>query len=92
VIVDLALARAMLQNSLGISNQDLTALALADAQNGGKGRANAVLALPIQHIREAYLAMSPEDRNAPILLENNRLDETVPALFEGISVPKYQKL
>ena len=43
-ILDTSLARAMLANSESISNQDLCKLAEQDAQNGGKGRANAVLA------------------------------------------------
>ena len=67
-------------------------LALEDAQNGGKGRANAILALPLKRICDVYLAMSPNERNAPILFEENRLDETVPAVLEGITVPKYQRL
>ena len=91
-ISDFSLAHAMLTNSESISHRDLCALALEDAQNGGKGRANAILALPMKGITDHYLAMSPEKRNAPVLFEENRLDETVPAVLEGISVPKYQRL
>jgi hypothetical protein len=36
--------------------------------------------------------MSLEERNAPIVFENNRLDETVPVVLDGITVPKYQRL
>jgi hypothetical protein len=63
-----------------------------DARNGGKGRANAVLALPLKDITDTYLAISPEERNSPIFIEENRFDETVPAILEGITVPKYQRL
>jgi hypothetical protein len=91
-ISDFSLAHAMLTNSESIPHRDLCALALEDAQNGGKGRANAILALPIKRISDVYLAMSPKERNAPILVEENRLDETVPAVLEGISIPKYQRL
>jgi hypothetical protein len=69
----------------------MCALALADARKGGKGRANAVLALPLKSITHAYLAVTPEERNSPIFIEQNQIDETVPALLEGIQVPKYQR-
>ena len=91
-IVDPALAQAMLHNSLGITNQDLAARALADARRGGKGRANAVLALPMKLLGDVYSAMPLEERNGPVVWEQNRLDETVAALLEGISVPKYHNL
>src|SRR3990172_1141925 len=91
-ISDSSLARTIMMNSESLSHQDLCELALKDAQNGGKGKANAILALPIKRISDVYLAMSPKERNAPILVEENRLDETVPAVLEGIAIPKYQRL
>jgi len=91
-ITDPSLAITMLENSESLSHQDLYRLALNDAQNGGKGRANAVLALPLRRISEVYLAISPNERNAPILFEKNRLDETVSAILDEIAVPKYQRL
>jgi hypothetical protein len=91
-ISDISLACAMMRSSQSHSDQDLRDLALQDAQNGGSGRANAVLALPLQRIRAAYLAMPPKERNAPILFEKNRLDETVVTVLDGISAPRYQRL
>jgi len=91
-ISDASLTHDMITNSESHSDQDLSKLALEDAQNGGMGRANAILALPLKRICDVYLAMSPNERNAPILFEENRLDETVPAVLEGITVPKYQRL
>ena len=91
-ISDSILAHIMLTNSESLSDQDLCELALEDAQNGGKGRANAILTLPMKLISDVYLAMPPEKRNAPVLFEMKRLDETVPAVLEGIDVPKYQRL
>jgi hypothetical protein len=82
----------MLRNSESISHDDLCELALKDAQHGEKGRANAILTLPLNGISDHYLAMSPEKRSVPVLFEKNRLDETVPAVLEGISTPKYQRL
>jgi hypothetical protein len=91
-ILDLALSHAMLTNSEGHSNLDLQQSALENARNGGEGRANAMLALPLKRISEAYLAMRPDARNSPISFEDQQLDSTVAAILEGVSVPKYQRL
>jgi len=91
-VSDSSLSHTMRMNSESLSHQDLCELALKDSQNNGKGKANAILALPLKRISDVYLAMSPEERNAPILFERNRLEETVPAVLEGFIVPKYQRL
>jgi hypothetical protein len=91
-ILDSFLARTMLTNSMSLSHQDLCELVLKDAQNGGKGMANAILAVPLKQISTVYLAMSPEERNVPILFKKNRLDDTIAAVLDDITVPKYQRL
>jgi hypothetical protein len=52
--------------------------------NGGRGRANAIFALPLKRLSAAYLAISPDVRNVPFLFENNRLEETVPVVLGGV--------
>jgi hypothetical protein len=84
------LCRAIMANSEATSNQMLRELALEDARKGGRGRANAILALPLQLIRDVYLAMSPETRHMPITFESNHLPGNVSAVFEDIAVPKYR--
>ena len=91
-ITDSNLAASLETNSQRFSNQDLVGLALADFKAGGKGRANAVVALPLEDVRQAYLNMTLEERNAPAEWEGNRLDESVAAILEGIWVPKYRIL
>jgi hypothetical protein len=91
-LTDTALANAVMKNSMAISNSNLGELVLEDAKNGDKGRANAILALPLYRISQAYSALPPEERNQPFLFEENRLDETVAAVLEGVSVPKYQRI
>ena len=91
-ISDPSLARMMMANSESLFHQDLCELALEDAQNGGKGRANAVLVLPFKLINAVYLSMPTQERNVPILFERNRLDETVSVVLDGITAPKYQRL
>ena len=87
-----ALAHAILKNSESLSHKRMCELALVDARDGGKGRANAVLALPLKDITDTYLSLSINERNSPIFYEENRFDETVPAVLEGITVLKYQRL
>lgn len=91
-ILESELQQFMVTNSEGISHNDLCELALDDFQNGGKGRANAVLALPLGQITEAYQAMPPKERNAPILFGKHYIDETVSAILDEVPVPKYQRL
>lgn len=89
-ISDLSLSHAILRNSDRYSSQRLCELALEDAERGGHGRANAVLALPMEHLREMYSSLSPEVRNSPISFRADRLDETVAAVLPGVTVPKYR--
>lgn len=91
-ISDASLAHVMTMNSESNSDQILRERASKDHQNGGKGRDNAILALPLKQVGEFYSVLSLQERNAPISFENNRLDETVPAIFENLIVPKYQRL
>ncbi len=91
-ITDAALAYSMLENSERSTYKHMCELALEDARQGGKGRANAVFVLPLKAISDTYLALSLKERNSPIFFEENRIDETVPAVLEGISVLKYQRL
>jgi hypothetical protein len=92
IISDNALIRTVIKNNASISRENLCALALDDFQNGGKGWANAVLTLPLKNLSDHYLAMSPKERNIPIMFGENQLDETVSAILESVTVPKYQRL
>lgn len=92
IISDNSLAHAILVNSQSLSDHELGELALMDAQQGGMGTANAILTLPLKQIGHVYLSMPPAERNAPILFEDHRLDETIPAILENIPVPKYQNV
>jgi len=92
LIKDTNLALMLGKNSEGLSDQDLRDRALRDLELGGKGRANAILAMPLRTITDHYLGLSPDERNQPVLYEGHRLDETVPAVLEEITVPKYVRL
>jgi hypothetical protein len=91
-ILESSLRQFMLTTSESIFHNDLCELALDDFQNGGNGRANAVLTLPLRQITEAYRAMSPTERNTPILFGRHYLGETVSVILDEVHVPKYQRL
>ena len=91
-ILDPALASALVKNSKSCSDQNLQQLAWEDFQNGGSGRANAVLTLPLKEINALYVSIPPDARNKPVLFQNHQLDETVASILEGVSVPKYRRL
>ena len=82
----------MLKASESLSREDLCELAVADARNGGRGTANAILALPWRRLHEAYRAVAPEARNSPVMFGQNQLYETVATVLDGIAVPKYLRL
>ena len=91
-IVDETLCKRMLAASQLYSDRDLGLLAQKDFQNGGRGRANSILTLPLNIVTESYLALAPEMRYRKIVIENHELDESVLAVLEGIDVPQYQRL
>jgi len=91
-ITDSALAQLVMRNSEAHSNQTLRGLALNDFQNGGKGRVNAFLCLPMKQIAAVFAATPLEERDFPITFQENILDETVSATLEVVTTPKYQRV
>ena len=91
-ITDPSLVQPIMKSSESLSDQGLQEQAWQEFQNGGEGRANAVLALPLQRLTDYYLGIPPKERNTPVVFEQHQLDETVAAILEGVSVPKYQKM
>ncbi len=91
-ISDTSLVDIMIKNSADVSHQELCQCVFEDAQNSGEGRANAILTLPVNRLMDFYLAKSPQERNSSTLFEQHRLDETVLAVLEDITVPKYRRL
>lgn len=91
-IIDPSLASAIVKNNESCSNHHLRELALQDSRNGGLGRANALLTLPLKEISAAYTAISAEARNKPISFHGHALDETVAAVLDDVTVFKYRRL
>jgi hypothetical protein len=91
-LVDPVLCQNILAASQGHSDQDLGMIALRGSQNGGRGRANSALTLPLHLVTEAYLALQAERRYGKIIVEGHELDESVLAVLEEVDLPQYQRM
>jgi hypothetical protein len=90
-IVDIALCHQMLSANQRYSDEELGQLALEDSRNGGRGRANSILILPLNLVLEAYLALPSEIRHQKMVIENHRIDESVLAVLGEVDVPQYER-
>ena len=90
-IIDSSLVDRMLNQGEGLSNQQLCQLALEDARNGGKGRANAVLALPLKRVQGAYQAIPSHEPPALMRFEDDLLDYSVLAILDDLNAHYYQE-
>ena len=86
-ILDSALSAAMLAHTETTSDQRLREL----ARESITGRANAALTLPLEQITAFYEQTTLEERNSPISIQSHLLDETVAAVLENVTVPKYRR-
>lgn len=87
-IVDGRLCRNLVDTSQQVSDKALGERAFGRAT----GRANSVLSLPLEKVREAFLARLPEKRFNKIEVDHHQLDESVLVVLEDIEVPQYLRL
>lgn len=90
-IVDTALCQTMLSASQLYSDEELGRLAVEDLRNGGRGRANSIVILPLNVALESYLALPLDIRHRKIVIENHKIDESVLAILEDVDVPEYER-
>ena len=91
-ITDVELCRKMIAASQKYSDDEFGKLALEDARNGRNGRANTVLTLPLDVVKESYVALPPEKRYAKIMVDDHKLDESVLVVLMDVDVPQYQRM
>jgi hypothetical protein len=91
-ILDEGLCAAVLENSRRYSDGDLEAMADADAARGGKGRANAVLALPLEAVGEAYYQTPPAERGRLVSVQGHIFHSSVLAVLEDVDAPEYERI
>jgi len=91
-IVDVVLCEFMLDTSEKHSDLELGSLALKNLQQGGRGRVNSILTLPLNTVTNAYHALHPEMRYRKIMIEDHKLDESVSVILGEVEVPQYQRM
>ena len=81
LLQDPKLITMVLENSKGYSDKDLHELAYQDKRQGGRGRANAVLALPLDEVFEKYRSVSNDNRRRSMYFKEHLLDGNVWAII-----------
>jgi hypothetical protein len=85
-----ALIAAVLASSAAFAgDEELGRLAWEDARAGGRGRANATLALPLEPLVAAYRQIPVEQRGGPVRIGGRLLDGNVPAILPEVETSKY---
>jgi len=87
-LLDTDLCKTLLAASRDVSDQDLGMRAMENET----GRANSALALPLNSVTEAWLALQPESRYRKIKVDGYELDESVLAVLGNVDVPQYQRM
>lgn len=87
-ILDPDLCKTLLDISGQVSDDELGMRAL----NNNARRANSVLTLPLDRVREAFISISPEKRFNKIEVDHHILDESVLVVLEDIEVSQYLRL
>jgi hypothetical protein len=83
---------AMMQaNAARYSDKDLQELARQDARQGGRGRANAILSLGLDDLKDVYRSIPLDRRSGPIRVAGHRIDGNVLAILEEVDQPQYQR-
>lgn len=87
-LLDAELCKSLLDTSLEVSDQTLG----MQAMKNKTGRANSVLALPLNSVTEAWLALPPELRCQKIKADGYELDESTLVILDDVDVPQYQRI
>jgi hypothetical protein len=80
----------ILADSRRYSDKDLQKMVWKDARQGGRGRANAILALVLDDLKDVYRSIPTDRRGGPIHVGRYQLDGNVLAILEEVDKPRYQ--
>ena len=83
------LIKLIMTKSNQYSEDDFKKAALIDAEQGGKGRANSILTIGLNELRDRFNSIPPEGRNGPINFGSHQLEGNVAALFSEVSSLRY---
>lgn len=91
-VLDRSLIQIMLSTHERVSNHALQEMALEDARRGGRGWANSILTLPLRQLSAHYASAARDLPDHPVTFEGHRLDETLAAILEEVTVPDYRRV
>jgi hypothetical protein len=66
-------------------------MAWIDARRGGRGRANAILTLGLDDVKDVYRSIPTHERGGLIRIGGHELDENVLAILDEVDQAKYQR-
>jgi hypothetical protein len=92
IITDPLLGKILMEKGETVTDQQLRQVAVEDAQQGGKGRANGVTVVPMEQLNDFYYHLPLSKINKPVLFEQRLLDRNVVAVFDGVTNPIYIRL
>jgi hypothetical protein len=84
------LIRRMMDNHRSHTDRDLQKLALLDAHQGGRGRANAILTLPLDDLVEYYRSLPAGKRSGSIFFKEHQIAGNVLALLDEVDQTRYR--
>jgi hypothetical protein len=81
----------MLANSTQYTDEDLQNRALNDVQQGGRGRANAILTVRLDELSNIFQLEQPNGLNQPIIFKDHRFGGNVLAILEEVDQTRYKR-
>ena len=90
-LLDAGLIRRVQANSTEVSDEELAERAAAQAQQSGRGRANAALTLAVEELTEAYRSLPAERRSETITFRGHRLAGNTSAVLGSTCAPIYER-
>jgi hypothetical protein len=81
----------MLANSKLYTDDDLQKLAWHDSQQGGRGRANAILTVRLDDLTAVYRSFPIDMRSGSICVEGHQLNSNVVAILEEVDQTRYKR-
>ena len=83
--------KIVLTDTKRYSDEHLREMAREDSKRGGRGKANAIVTLPLDDVMDRYTSIPLERRSEPVRVGQYQLDGNVPAVLRNIDHPGYQR-
>ena len=83
--------RILLADRKRYSDEHLREMAREDSKRGGRGKANAIVTLPLDDVMDIYTSIPLEKRSEPVRVGQYQLDGNIPAVLRNIDHPRYQR-